>query len=85
MFIFGSYWLVRNSEGDARASFNLKLMLGIGSLFLIPGLLYNFFGVDSSTPTTYFIAVGCICVPAFVIFHIYTSKKRGRATKPLSS
>jgi hypothetical protein len=71
--MFGGYRLVRDTDGALLAAVCLKLALGFGSTFLVFGLLaLCLLGEDLSTPTGYFIAVGCLCSLGFVKFRAYT-------------
>jgi len=71
--IFSGYWSVRNMEGGPVAAVCLKLALGFGSTFLLVGLIAAFLpGPDLTTPTGYFLAVGCGCVAVLVRFRAYT-------------
>ena len=71
--MFGGWWLVRNMDGGPLAAVCLKAVLGLGSTFLVVGLLVVLIlGRDLTTPTGYFLAVGCVCVAVFVRFRAYT-------------
>jgi hypothetical protein len=71
--LFGGYWLVRNMDGGPLAAFCLKVVLGFGSTFLVVGLIAAFLpGPDVTTPTGYFLVVGCLCLVAFLKFRAYT-------------
>jgi hypothetical protein len=71
--IWGGYWMVRDMDSAMLAAVCLKVAFGIGSTFLVVGLLAAFLpGDEISVPTGYFIGVGCICIPAFVKFPKYT-------------
>jgi hypothetical protein len=71
--MFGGYWMIRDMDGALLAAAGLKVAFGIGSTFLVVGLIAAFLpGDEISVPTGYFIGVGCICIPAFVKFRAYT-------------
>ena len=71
--MFGGYRLVRDTDGALLAAVCLKLALGLGTTFLMVGLLALLRrGEDLSTPTGYFIAIGCLCGLGFVKFRAYT-------------
>jgi hypothetical protein len=71
--MFGAYWLVRSLSGAPLAALCLKGALGLGSSFLVIGLIALFLrGPDLVTPTGYFLAVGCMCVVAFYRFRSHT-------------
>ena len=71
--MLGAYWLVRSLDGAPLAAVCLKVALGLGSTFLLVGLIALFpRGQVLETPTGYFLAVGCLCVVAFYRFHSYT-------------
>jgi hypothetical protein len=73
--MFGAYWLVRTLSGAPLAAVCLKVALGLGSTFLLVGVIALFLRrQDLGTPTGYFLAVGCLCVVAFQRFHSYTRK-----------
>ena len=69
--MFGGYWSSRNSDGAPLAALCLNLALGFGSTFLVFGLLAAFFGRGLYLPIGYFIAIGSLCVLAFVKFRAY--------------
>jgi hypothetical protein len=71
--MFGGWWLIRNMDGGPLAAVCLKVVLGLGSAFVVIGLLVMLIlGRDPTTPTGYFLAVGCVCVAAFFRFREYT-------------
>jgi len=53
--------MIRDMDGALLAAVCLRVTLGVGSTFLVVGLPFAFLGNDRSTPTGYFIAVGCLC------------------------
>jgi len=61
LIMFGGYWMIRDMDGALLAAVCLRVTLGVGSTFLVVGLPFAFLGNDRSTPTGYFIAVGCLC------------------------
>jgi hypothetical protein len=69
-FLFWGYWLVRKSDWAPLAGACLTVALGLGSTFVVFGLLVAFFKTERS-PTGYFIAIGCLCIPAFYRFRAY--------------
>jgi hypothetical protein len=74
--MFGGYWIIRDMDGALLAAGCLKVALGIGSTFVVIGLLAIFLAKDvPSIPKGYFIAVGCLCALVFVKFRAYM---RGR-------
>jgi hypothetical protein len=82
--MFGGYWIIRDMDGALLAAVCLKLALGIGSTFVVVGLLATFLAKDDpSTPIAYFIVLGCICIFGFVKFRAYTRDRsirdRGRS------
>jgi hypothetical protein len=70
VFMLWGYWLVRASEWAPLAAACITITLGLGSAFLVIGLLALFFP-NESIPTGYLIAVGSVCVLAFYKFRAY--------------
>jgi hypothetical protein len=66
--MFGGYKLSRELDGGPIAAGCLMIALGLGSSFLVFGLLALFLLRDGSTPTAYFIVVGFFCCLALVKF-----------------
>jgi hypothetical protein len=58
--MFGGYWIIGDMDGALLAVVCLKLALGFGGTILVVGVLAVFLVRDSSAPTGYFIAVGCL-------------------------
>jgi hypothetical protein len=75
LIMFGGYWIIRDMDGALLAAVCLRVALGVGSTFLVVGLPFVFLGNDLSTPTGYFIAVGCLCILGWVKFRAYTKDR----------
>jgi hypothetical protein len=71
--MFGGYWIIRDMDGALLAAACLKIALGVGSTFVVVGMLALIIAKDDpSIPIAYFIALGCICIFGFVRFRAYT-------------
>jgi hypothetical protein len=71
--MFGGYWIIRDMDGGLLAAAFLKVALGIGSTFVVFGIIALFITKnDPSIPIAYFISLGCICIFGFVKFRAYT-------------
>lgn len=72
--IFGGYWIVRNSDGAPILAIVLKVILGLGSTFIVIGVI-AFFIQNPYTPTAYFLMMGCLCALGFFKFRAYTADR----------
>jgi hypothetical protein len=68
--VFWGYWAIRESEWAPLAATCLTIALGLGSTFVIVGVLFLVFKSEY-TPTGYFIVIGCLSIPAFYRFRAY--------------
>jgi hypothetical protein len=69
----GSYWLIRDMDAAPLPAICLKVALGLGSTFLVVGVITLFIHrTYFPMPTGYFFAVGCLCVVALYKFRAYT-------------
>lgn len=73
--MFAAYWLIRDLDGAVLASGYLKIALGLGSMFLVFGVIALIVRPDPSIPTGYFIATSCLCLLGFVKFRAYRNQK----------
>src|SRR5690242_10166981 len=72
--IFAGYWIVRNSDGAPIPAVALKLILGLGSSFIVIGVIALFLR-NPYTPTAYFLMTGCLCIVGFLRFRGYTARR----------
>jgi hypothetical protein len=79
--IFTDYYLNRAAPPEAQADVSLKFFLGLGCLYPVIGLLYVTIAKNPSIPIGYFIAVGCVSIPAFLVLHTYTKRRRHRHSR----
>lgn len=70
---FAGYYIVRNSDGAPIPAIVLKLILALGSTFIVIGVVALFIQ-NPYTPTAYFLMTGCLCAVGFVMFRAYTAR-----------
>jgi len=70
VFVFWGYWAIRKSTWAPVVAAILTTALGLGSTFVVVGLLFLFFN-RAHSPTGYFLLVGCLCLPAFYRFRAH--------------
>src|SRR3974390_648730 len=68
--MFGGYWLIRDSDAAPLAAALFQVALGLGSTFLVYGLLAAVLS-PREFPIGYFIFTGCLCIFGFVKFRSF--------------
>lgn len=79
--VLTDYFLNRDPPRNRQADVSLKFFLWLGSFYPVIGLLYEFIAKDPSIPIGYFVAVGCVSIPGFLVFRGYTKRRRHRQSR----